>query len=54
LAGYPRKPVRAAFALSTAAARQVFDFLSPTVLQDAEGKKREKAERLRFGRFFYR
>jgi len=22
--------------------------------QDAEGKKREKAERLRFGRFFYR
>ena len=23
-------------------------------LQDAEGKQREKAERLRFGRFFYR
>lgn len=23
-------------------------------LQDAEGKKREKAERLRYGRFFYR
>ena len=22
--------------------------------QDAEGKQREKAERLRFGRFFYR
>ena len=26
----------------------------PPPLQDAEGKKREKAERLRFGRFFYR
>ena len=25
-----------------------------TYLQDAEGKQREKAERLRFGRFFYR
>ncbi len=24
------------------------------VLQDAEGKKREKLERLRYGRFFYR
>lgn len=24
------------------------------VVQDAEGKQREKAERLRFGRFFYR
>lgn len=24
------------------------------LLQDTEGKKREKAERLRFGRFFYR
>ena len=23
-------------------------------VQDAEGKQREKAERLRFGRFFYR
>lgn len=24
------------------------------LVQDAEGKQREKAERLRFGRFFYR
>ncbi len=26
----------------------------PAPQQDAEGKQREKAERLRFGRFFYR
>lgn len=29
-------------------------FPSCSNFQDAEGKKREKAERLRFGRFFYR
>lgn len=29
--------------------------LKPDIsMQDAEGKQREKAERLRFGRFFYR
>ena len=28
--------------------------LAPSCLQDAEGKQKEKAERLRFGRFFYR
>ena len=43
--GYPALTRRAR------AARARADFV---ILQDAEGKQKEKAERLRFGRFFYR
>lgn len=32
----------------------IFFLLTLLFVQDAEGKQKEKAERLRFGRFFYR
>lgn len=47
-------PIEAAGRHSNAAATASADSPPAVHTQDAEGKEREKAERLRFGRFFYR
>ena len=50
-----RRPSGCAASASSPAFPVYAEFVFPGPnLQDAEGKQKEKAERLRFGRFFYR